>query len=222
MNIQKTEYAENGERICFGLSEHALTEMLPKLSDKAEADLKLLSSWIRKKQDYLVRPVHKSDWSLNKDYNRACLRVTLGLLFIRELPIKSFPVRCVITYLYLTYFIYRGVGQGFFNTNPVAVFAKPWLFKMLQNRPDLYRMTATRELPKIPFTHSDYREWRNRQQPVYHQYHKTVYRYRFRKPRYIQWDGTQNQPIMPFHIDDSTGVINGTFRRNPNTNPNLK
>jgi hypothetical protein len=31
-----------------------------------------------------------------------------------------------------------------------------------------------------------------------------------------------NQPIMPYLHDHGTGVINGTFKRNSNTTPNLK
>lgn len=58
-----------------------------------------------------------------------------------------------------------------------------------------------------------------RQTPVFHQYHRCVYRYRFRKPRYIQWDGTQSQPVMPYLNDTGTEVINGTFKRNPNSVP---
>ena len=41
-NIQKTEYSQNGEKMCFGLSEHSLSEHLPKLSEKASKDLNLL------------------------------------------------------------------------------------------------------------------------------------------------------------------------------------
>jgi len=122
----------------------------------------------------------------------------------------------------LTYFIHRGLGQGVFSNNKAVFMMQPWALKMLQNRPDIYNAVLTRTPAKMPFQGTDYRYWRNGQQPVYHQYHRCTYRYRMRKPRYVPWDGTQNQPIMPFFIDDSTGVINGTFRRNPNTNPQLK
>ena len=43
-----------------------------------------------------------------------------------------------------------------------------------------------------------------------------------RKPRYIPWDGSQNQPVMPYMVDIGTDVINGTFKRNVNTVPQLK
>ncbi len=57
---------------------------------------------------------------------------------------------------------------------------------------------------------------------MFHQYHKQVYRYRFRRPRYVPWDGTQSQPVMPFVNDHGTGVSNGTWKRNTNTSPELK
>jgi hypothetical protein len=52
--------------------------------------------------------------------------------------------------------------------------------------------------------------------------HKNVYRYRFRRPRYVQWDGSMNQPTMPYMNDTGTDVINGTFKRNCNSTPQLK
>ena len=43
-----------------------------------------------------------------------------------------------------------------------------------------------------------------------------------RKPRYVQWDGTMSQPVMPFMNDNGTDVTNGTFKRQCNSSPQLK
>jgi hypothetical protein len=43
-----------------------------------------------------------------------------------------------------------------------------------------------------------------------------------RKPRYVTWDGSMNQPTMPYLHDTGTDVNNGTFKRNVNTTPQLK
>ena len=43
INYQRPEYVENGELICFGLSEHIVEEILPRWSEKATKDLKLVS-----------------------------------------------------------------------------------------------------------------------------------------------------------------------------------
>ena len=94
--------------------------------------------------------------------------------------------------------------------------------RALQNYPDLLWWNLTRTLPKNPPVPDAHKEWRVRQTPVFHQYHKTCYRYRMRKPRYVPWDGSQNQPVMPYLIDTGTDVINGTFKRNPNTTAQLK
>jgi hypothetical protein len=40
------------------------------------------------------------------------VRCLLGLLVIRELPIKNFYIRCWLSYAYLTFFISRGLGRG--------------------------------------------------------------------------------------------------------------
>ena len=93
-NYQKTDYAQNGELLCFGLSEHSLTEHLPKFSELARKDLDLIKSWYYKSgEDLFQRPAYKSNWSMNGDLWRAQLRFTLGLLILRELPFKSYVSR---------------------------------------------------------------------------------------------------------------------------------
>jgi hypothetical protein len=125
-------------------------------------------------------------------------------------------------YLYATYFLGRGLSKGLRTIRPNTYYLQPYAIKALLNHPDFFDFALTRKLPKIPFTGDAHKEWRMRQTPVYHQYHRTTYRYRMRKPRYVPWDGTQHQPIMPFLVDDGTDVINGTWRRNSSTNPQLK
>jgi hypothetical protein len=222
INYQKTDYAQNGELLCFGLSEHTLTENMPRFSEKAQKDIEVLKALYDKNEDLLCRPAYKSDFTLGTDINRAKMRLLLGGLIIRELPIRSFTARCVIIYLYATYFIGRGIGKGFRDYKPVVHYLTPYAKRVLTNHPDFFDFALGRVLPKIPITTTPNREWRMKQQPVYHQYHRCTYRYRLRQPRYIPWDGTMSQPVMPFLIDDSTGVINGTFRRNPNTTPECK
>jgi hypothetical protein len=92
-NYQRTDYAQNGELMCFGLSEHSLTELVPTLSEKAKKDIDIVKAFLEKKDQLWTRPSYKSDWSLSKDHTRMAARLTLGLLFIRELPIKSFVTR---------------------------------------------------------------------------------------------------------------------------------
>lgn len=222
MNYQKTDYAQNGELLCFGLSEHSLTENMPRLSAIAQKDAELISGMFKDNEDILTRPAYKSNWNDGVDINRAKLRFLLGALVIRELPIRSFAARSVIVYFYFCYFLNRGLGRGITETKPAIHFLAPYVHKALMNRPDFFDLACTRILPRIPITVDPHKEWRLRQQPVYHQYHRTTYRYRLRKPRYVPWDGTMHQPIMPFLVDDKTDVINGTFRRNPNTNPEFK
>lgn len=93
-NYQKTDYSQNGELVCFGLSEHSLTENLPKFSELAKKDLDMIKNWYNNSNDELfARPSYKSDFSMNRDIWRSQLRFTLGLLILRELPIKSYVSR---------------------------------------------------------------------------------------------------------------------------------
>jgi len=170
----------------------------------------------------VTRPVYRSDFNWTNYATRGQLRCALGLLAIRELPIKNFYVRVGIAYVWCTYFIIRGLGRGFSYRRPLVMYNHPMHAKTLVNYPDLFYWNLGRVLPKYPVVPDPHREWRTRQTPVYHQYHKNVYRYRYRKPRYVQWDGSMNQPVMPYLHDSGTDVCNGTFKRNPNTVPQLK
>ena len=128
----------------------------------------------------------------------------------------------MILYFYGCYFLGRGLSKGLRDIKPAVHYLTPQAAKALVNHPDFFDFALTRTLPKLPISADVHKEWRMKQAPVYHQYHRTTYRYRFRKPRYVPWDGTMHQPIMPFLIDDGTDVINGTFKRNVNGNPEFK
>lgn len=172
--------------------------------------------------DTVTRPAYRSDFNWTTYTTRAQVRCVLGLMFIRELPIKNFYVRCWLAYGWIMWFVARGLGRGLVRSRPIIMYNNAFHAKTLVNYPDLFYWTITRVLPKNPPLPDAHREWRTRQTPVYHQYHRTTYRYRHRKPRYIQWDGSMNQPIMPYMTDHGTEVINGTFKRNVNTVPQLK
>lgn len=195
-------------------------------SDKAVGDLKLLSSWFPRGRENLAkiapRPAYRSDFNYTEYYTRAQLRGALGLLLLRELPIKNFYVRCWVGYFYCIFFLLRGNGRGMVWQRPLVMYGNQHNFKPLLNYPDLLKWVTQKVIPKNPIAKDPHKEWMIRQQPVFHQYHKTVYRYRQRKPRYVAWDGTMSQPTMPFMVDVGTEVINGTFRRNCNTVPQLK
>ena len=172
-------------------------------------------------QDVVTRPAFRSDFNWTNYASRAQLRCLIGLLAIRELPIKNFYIRCWLAYAWIIFFVARGLGRGLVKTRPIFLYNHPFHAKTLVNYPDLFYWTITKVLPKNPPLPDAHREWRTRQTPVFHQYHKTTYRYRYRKPRYIPWDGSQSQPVMPYMMDMGTDVINGTFRRNNNTVPQL-
>lgn len=217
MNYQRPDYIENNEVVCFGLSEHVLDEVNSQIySDKAAGDLRLLASWFPRNRDHIgkiaPRPAYQSDFNYTNYHKHATLRTILGIAIMREFPIKNFYVRCWVGYFYVIYFIIRGNARGFNFTRPLVLYGHPFNYRSLLNYPDLYNWVTQKVLPKLPVTKDPHREWMMRQNPIFHQYHKTVYRYKQRKPRYVPWDGTMSQPTVPYLVDLGTDVINGTFK----------
>jgi len=183
----------------------------------------MIQNWFpRGKMLEVTRPVYKSDFNFTSYTSRAQMRCVLGLLAIRELPIKNFYARCTLAYLWITYYLIRGAGRGLRHKRPLVLWNHTFNSKALANHPDLYQWTLTRILPKNPPVPDAGREWMTRQMPVFHQYHKNCYRYRYRNPRFVKWDGSQNQPTMPYLHDFGTEVNNGTFKRNVATTPQLR
>jgi hypothetical protein len=172
-------------------------------------------------EEILGRPAHKSDVYDQANCDRSRIRNFLALMFIRELPIKNFYARGVLFYVYFQMVIHRGLGRGWYDRLPIIQTSTHNDKRIFANYPDLMIGAFARILPKNPPSANPHLDWRIRQQPTYHQYHRTCYRYRFRKPRYIPWDGTQNQPTMPYLYHEGSGVINGTFFKSTNTNPEL-
>jgi len=224
VNYQVTDYVEDNDLVCFGISSQEIEEWLPGWTPKAQADLAVLRSWFPKSKadDMYVRPSTRSDYNWTSYATRAQVRCLLGLLVIRELPIKSFYARCWLVYGWMVLFVSKGIGRGFRNQRPLITYNQRFHSRALLNYPDLFWWNLTRVLPRNPPVPDAHREWRTRQNPVFHQYHKGCYRYRQRRPRYVPWDGSQNQPIMPYLHDRGTDVINGTFTRNCNSVPALK
>ena len=90
------------------------------------------------------------------------MRALLGLLVIRELPIKNFYVRCWLVYGYCVYFVIRGLGRGLTHNRPIIMYNHAFNAKALVNYPDLFFWTITRVLPKNPPVPDAHREWRTR------------------------------------------------------------
>jgi hypothetical protein len=124
VNYQVTDYVENNDLICFGLSSHEVEEWLPEWTPKAQRDLEILASWFPKDiaNDLIVRPVSKSDWNWTSYATRGQLRCMLGLAVIRELPIKNFYIRCWLSYAWLVFFVSKGLGRGLRYQRPIVFY----------------------------------------------------------------------------------------------------
>ena len=148
--------------ICFGLSEHTLEEELPKFSEKARDEIETLRSWFdeSKIDEHIIRPYTTSNWNPNVEENRSQARQILGLLLIRELPIKNFYVRSTIMYFYVTWFIMRMLGKGWLNSRPVLFYNYNQSFKSLMNYPEVFWWNMVRVLPKIPNVPDASTDWK--------------------------------------------------------------
>jgi hypothetical protein len=73
VNYQVPGYVENNELICFGLSEHNVTEWIPKWTPKAQKDINILKSWFKRGEveEAFIRPCTKSDWNWTNYATRA-------------------------------------------------------------------------------------------------------------------------------------------------------
>ncbi len=143
-------------------------------------------------------------------------------MILRELPIVNPWARATIMYFSVMWFIIGGVGRGLYRTRPMVQEMSEWRLKRLINIPDLYYLSMGNVVPSLYPRHMPDYQWRLHQTPVYHEYHKTTYRYRLRKPRMVPWDGTMNQPVMPFLDDTFSNVVNGTWKVNTNSDPRIR
>ena len=141
---------------------------------------------------------------------------------LREMPIVNPWARATIMYFAAMWFIFGGVGRGLSKTRPQILETDNWLENRMKNFPELYRFMRSSAVPSLYPKHVPYLQWRLHQTPVFHEYHKTTYRYRLRRPRFVPWDGTMSQPVMPFLDDELTGVINGTWKINTNSDPRIR
>ena len=161
VNYQKSDYVQDGEKICFGVSEHTFEEATHKWSEQARKDIAVLNSWFNPHnlEDIATRPCNRSDFNFTNYHTRAQIRVGLGLLLIREMPIRNFYVRCWISYFYCMFFVVRGIGRGMQITRPIGFYNHEFHFKSFLNYPNLGLWNLGRRAPKptpIPDVH---REW---------------------------------------------------------------
>jgi hypothetical protein len=73
VNYQVTDYVQDNDLVCFGISSHEVEEWLPSWTPKAQHDIDILASWFPKSkyEEILVRPALKSDWNWTNYASRA-------------------------------------------------------------------------------------------------------------------------------------------------------
>jgi hypothetical protein len=126
-------------------------------------------------------------------------------MILRELPLRHFYARCFVvsTVLYYTNYHWWWLGGR------VVKYQNDRDKRELNNYPRLQEMVTKRisnreSSPTVQ--ESDY--WWQTQNPVFYHHHFKHFRYAMRVRREIPWDGTYNQPTMPYiFLNNRTGFV---------------
>ena len=140
-----------------------------------------------------------TDFNYAKEWNLKYFKVGLLLFFLRELPLKHFYARAFV--IGMTYHLLWLKQWKFFtgSQNLPIYYMNDRDKKEFDNYPMLWEIVAKKvdhRLYNPVWQESDY--WWAHQYPIFYMHHFKHYRYVFRKPREVQWDGTFNQPIFPY------------------------
>jgi hypothetical protein len=145
-----------------------------------------------------------SDFNYMKEHYIFYFKALLLYGILRELPIKHFYARCLV----------MGVGLWYANYHWWQNFKPKRYFnerdqREIDNYPLLKELVTKRVDSKSssPVVRESLRWW-SHQFPVFYHHHTKHYRYFWRTKREVQWDGTFNMPIFPFHnLTDRMGFV---------------
>lgn len=147
-------------------------------------------------------------WSdFNESYEHYIRYFKMFALFmiLRELPLKNFYARAFVV----------GTGLWYANYHWFWISGRPSYYQNERDQRELNNYPRLREIVSKRITSKDTSPtvqeadfWWTAQNPVFYQHHIKHYRYVARTRREVPWDGTYNQPIMPFmYLNDRTGFV---------------
>ena len=174
------------------MAEHKLKEELPEISQRLKKDIEFVSCYLSQlrlasQHDFTWRPTSNSTWNPQTSTYRMVLRSALLYMVLREMPIVNPWARAVIMFVSMSWFLASGVGRGLVATRPMIQSLGEWRYKRLLNIPDLLFLSHGNVVPSHFPRNNPHLQWKTYQTPVYHEYHRTTYRYRMRRPRYVPW-----------------------------------
>ena len=152
-----------------------------------------------------------SDYNNNYQFYKNYGKIALMFLVLRELPLKNFYARCGVISFFVVYLWYNNWKYTSRKNRPVY-YQNLWDVRELENMPYLKSLIGKRIDPKkVSPVIMECDHWMMKQYPTFYHHHLKHYRYIFRKPRVVQWDGTFNQPVVPYFTcnDRSAFVSNG-------------
>ena len=162
-----------------------------------------------------VRYHSYSSYDQSSQYFKAFAKVGVLWLVLRELPLKNLFARCFIGGVFGFYLVSHNwkINPFILPDTPAFYYRSKYDQQVLDNYPLVNRYVSSQLIAKKNNPGLLEEElWYKQQFPSFYHHHFKNYRYTLRSRRVVQWDGTFNQPVLPYSSNnDRTGLVhNGT------------
>lgn len=160
-----------------------------------------------------------SDYDYTKQDNLKLLKIAAWVLLLRELPLRHFYARCFVVGVSLYYMNHHWWWE--FGRRPIY-YMNERDQREFDNYPRLKEIVTKRIASKVSSpTIMEGDLWWMAQSPVFYHHHIKHYRYMWRHRREVAWDGTYNQPIVPYHtLNDRTAFVHAGLTETVEPKPN--
>jgi hypothetical protein len=160
-----------------------------------------------------------SDYDYTKQDNLKLLKIATWVMILRELPLRHFYARCFVVGVSLYYMNHHWWQE--FGRHPVY-YMNDRDKREFDNYPRLKEIVTKRIANKVASpTILEGDLWWMAQSPVFYHHHVKHYRYMWRHRREVAWDGTYNQPIVPYHtLNDRSAFVHAGLTETTEPKPN--
>lgn len=152
-----------------------------------------------------------SDFDQSRQEYATLGKFALYCLIIRELPLKNFYARSFVvgfTFFYLVIHNWK-IFPHLLTENPAFYYKSKYDEQILDNYPLIRQFLEQKRIsnknnPGLP----EDEVWNKSQYKTFYHHHFKNYRYIFRTRRVVPWDGTFNQPVIPYlDNNDRSGLV---------------
>eukprot|EP00340_Litonotus_pictus_P006754 CAMPEP_0170528442 /NCGR_PEP_ID=MMETSP0209-20121228/13935_1 /TAXON_ID=665100 ORGANISM="Litonotus pictus, Strain P1" /NCGR_SAMPLE_ID=MMETSP0209 /ASSEMBLY_ACC=CAM_ASM_000301 /LENGTH=280 /DNA_ID=CAMNT_0010819649 /DNA_START=45 /DNA_END=887 /DNA_ORIENTATION=+ len=208
------DFVYDGVKTTFGIFTKDFTEKVFQNSEKLNKQLSYLETLKNneKVKEIMNRRYHSySDYDQSHQGWKIIGKTGLLYLILRELPLRHFYARSTIWALFGFYLVTHN-----WKTNPFWPVKETPLYytsKFDEQTLDNYPMVKNYVFNRIPAKKNnpglpEWELWYKNQFPSHYMHHFKNYRYIMRSRRVVPWDGTFNQPALPYVVNnDRTGLV---------------